>query len=104
MVKEVQKHKFLVCTCNSQNFAQNQKYFALSHNRETVTFRNSVMQPGDPLHQWLYQGGIKIISKAQLTKNNRFGMISFLKYLEENNELDIIYAVCTKVPVKLFIW
>ena len=41
-VKEVKMHKFLVCACKSQDFAQSQKFFARSHDRETVTFRNSV--------------------------------------------------------------
>ena len=40
-VKEVKMHKFLVCACKSQDFAQSQKFFAQSHDRETVTFRNS---------------------------------------------------------------
>ena len=46
--KSLKKHNFLVCACNSQdfaatqeNFAQNQENFARSHNRATVTFRNS---------------------------------------------------------------
>ena len=34
-------HKFLVCTYKSQDFAQSQTIFARSHDRETVTFRNS---------------------------------------------------------------
>ena len=34
-------HKFLVCLYNSQDFAQTQEYFAWSHDRETMTFRNS---------------------------------------------------------------
>ena len=33
---------FLVCTYNSQDFAQIQENLARSHVRETVTFRNSV--------------------------------------------------------------
>ena len=41
-VKEVKMHKFLVCTCESQDFAQSQKNLAGLHDRETVTFRNSV--------------------------------------------------------------
>ena len=40
-VQEVKMHKFLVCACKSQDFAQSQKKFARSHDRETVTFRNS---------------------------------------------------------------
>ena len=40
-VKEVKKHQFLVCACKSEDFAQSQKNFARSHDRETVTFRNS---------------------------------------------------------------
>ena len=40
-VKEVKMHKLLVCACESQDFAQSQKKFARSHDRETVTFRNS---------------------------------------------------------------
>ena len=40
-VKEVKMHNFVVCACKSQDFAQSQKYFALSHDRETVTFKNS---------------------------------------------------------------
>ena len=39
-VKEVQMHKFIVCACKSQDFAQSKKNFARSHNRETMTFRN----------------------------------------------------------------
>ena len=40
-VKEVKMHKFLVFACKSQDFAQIQKKFARSHDRMTVTFRNS---------------------------------------------------------------
>ena len=40
-VKEVKMHKFLVFACKSQDFAQIQKNFARSHDRVTVTFRNS---------------------------------------------------------------
>ena len=32
-------HKFVVCAYKSQDFAQSQKFFTLSHNREIVTFR-----------------------------------------------------------------
>ena len=35
-VKEVKMHIFLVCACKSQDFAQSQKIFARSHDRETV--------------------------------------------------------------------
>ena len=42
-VKKVKMHKFLVCECNSQDFAQGQKKFAWSHNRMTARFRNSVL-------------------------------------------------------------
>ena len=41
MVKEVKMHRFLVCTYKSQDFAQIQENFARSHDRVTVTFRNS---------------------------------------------------------------
>ena len=40
-IKEVKRHKFLVCACKFQDFAQSQKNFARSHDRETVTFRKS---------------------------------------------------------------
>ena len=40
-VKDAKMHKFLVCACKYQDFAQSQKFFARSHDRETVTFRNS---------------------------------------------------------------
>ena len=40
-VKEVKMLKFLVCAYKSQYFGQSQKFFARSHDRETVTFRNS---------------------------------------------------------------
>ena len=40
--KEVKMHIFLVCTDNSQDFAQTAENFARSHNCQTVTFRNSV--------------------------------------------------------------
>ena len=40
-VKEVKIHKFVVCVYKSQDFAQSQKIFARSHDRETVIFRNS---------------------------------------------------------------
>ena len=40
--KEVKMPKFLVCPYNFQEFAQTQEKFARSHDRETVTFRNSV--------------------------------------------------------------
>ena len=39
--KEVKMHKYLVCACKSQDFAQSQKFFAWSHDRVTVTFNNS---------------------------------------------------------------
>ena len=39
--REVKMHTFLGCTYNSQDFAQTQENFARSHDRETVTFRNS---------------------------------------------------------------
>ena len=39
-VKEAKIHIFLVCACKSQDFAQSQKIFVRSHNRETVTFIN----------------------------------------------------------------
>ena len=39
--KEAKKHKFLVCAYNSQHFAQTQENVARSHDRATVTFRNS---------------------------------------------------------------
>ena len=42
MKKKVGKmHNFLVCTYHSQNFAQIPENFARSHDRETVTFKNS---------------------------------------------------------------
>ena len=47
-VKEVNVHTFLVCAYKSQDFAQSQENFAWLHDRETVTFRNSV---GIPLPQ-----------------------------------------------------
>ena len=34
-------HKFSVCAYNSQDFAQTPENFARSHDRVTVTFRNS---------------------------------------------------------------
>ena len=40
-VKEVEMNKSVVSAYKSQDFAQSQKFFAWSHNRETVTFRNS---------------------------------------------------------------
>ena len=40
-VKEVKMHNFLVCAYKSQDFAQNLKKFAQSHDCMTVTFRNS---------------------------------------------------------------
>ena len=43
--KEVEMQKKIVCKYNSQDFAQTQRNFARSHDRETVTFRNSVWCP-----------------------------------------------------------
>ena len=40
-VKEVKMHKFLVCAYKSQDFAQSLENYARSHDRDTVTFRNS---------------------------------------------------------------
>ena len=40
-MKKKKMHKFLVCACKSQDFAQNQKKIALSHNRTTGTFKSS---------------------------------------------------------------
>ena len=40
-VKEVQMHDVLVFTYKSQDFTQSQENFVRSHDRETVTFRNS---------------------------------------------------------------
>ena len=41
-------HQFLVCAYKSQDFAQSQKNCARSHDRETVTFRNSDTAPFPP--------------------------------------------------------
>ena len=41
-VKDVKMHKLWVSAYKSQDFAQGQENFARSHDRETVTFRNSV--------------------------------------------------------------
>ena len=41
-VKEVKIHIFLVYAYKSQDFAQSNRNFARSHDRMTVTFRNSV--------------------------------------------------------------
>ena len=50
-VKEVEMHTFLVCAYKSQDFAQSQKKIARSHDRETVSFRNSEQtQIGMKLH------------------------------------------------------
>ena len=43
-VIEDKMHKFLVCAYKSQDFAQNQKCFALLHDCETVTIRNSAWE------------------------------------------------------------
>ena len=40
-LKEVKMHKFLVCAYKYQDFAQSRNNFARSHDRETVTIRNS---------------------------------------------------------------
>ena len=48
-VKEVKMHNFVVCACKSQDFAQNQKIFAWSHDRVTKTFRNSVNRRPFPI-------------------------------------------------------
>ena len=40
-LNDVKMHKFLVCKYKSQDFGQIQENFARSHDRETVTFRNS---------------------------------------------------------------
>ena len=45
--KEVKMHKFLVCACKSQDFAQIQNFFARLHDCETMTFRNSAARKGD---------------------------------------------------------
>ena len=39
---------FPACTYKSQNFAQSQKFFAPSHDGDTVTFRNS--EPSQSKH------------------------------------------------------
>ena len=59
-VKEVKMHIFLVCTYKSQDFAQNLKLFARSHDRETVTFRNSAWQP----NRTILTSSVKAIMKA----------------------------------------
>ena len=50
--KQVKIHKFLVCAYKSWNFAQSQENFARSHDRVTVTFRNSDYWP---LQMWLHR-------------------------------------------------
>ena len=42
-VKEVKMHKFLLSEYKTHDFAQSQENFARSHDRVTVTFRNSEM-------------------------------------------------------------
>ena len=41
MVKEVKMNKFLFSAFKSQDFVQSQENFAQSHDRVTMTFRNS---------------------------------------------------------------
>ena len=45
--KAVKIHNFFVCTYKSQDFAQRQKMFAWSQDRETVTFRNSGLEDSE---------------------------------------------------------
>ena len=49
-------HNFLVCAYKSQDFAQNLKNFARSHDRETVTFRNSGLKLWGKFHEHI--GGV----------------------------------------------
>ena len=42
-LNKVKLHKFSIYACKSQYFAQSQKIFARSHDRETVTIRNSAL-------------------------------------------------------------
>ena len=42
-VKEVKIHQFLICAYKSQDFAQSKENVGRSHDRETVTFRNSAV-------------------------------------------------------------
>ena len=44
--KVVKMHKFLGCAYNFQDLAQTQENFARSHDRDTVTFRNSDLGKG----------------------------------------------------------
>ena len=52
---------FLVCTYKFQDFAQSQTNFVRSHNRETVTFRNSA---------WVWRLSLQILQdKGDLLDN-----------------------------------
>ena len=48
---------FLVWVYTSQDFAQTQQNFARSHDRETVTFRNSALH-GQPPNQIVRPGAV----------------------------------------------
>ena len=50
-------HTFVVCACKFQDFAQSQKIFARSHDREIVTFRNSVLSSRPGWEPALSSGG-----------------------------------------------
>ena len=84
-VKEVKMHNFLDCACKSQNVAQSQKNFVRSHDRETVTFRNSdsssYYYPKEPqgvllFFCWkithLYWGYLKVYHKLQIEEDILF--------------------------------
>ena len=45
-------HQFLVCAYKSQDFVQSQENFARSHDRATVTFRNSENQKKEEGGNW----------------------------------------------------
>ena len=74
--KEVKMHKFLACSCKSQDFAQGQKNFARSHNRTTARFKNSVRHGCKDAS---FMGFSHFIFEHELTSENMYFPMNLAK-------------------------
>ena len=78
-------HNFFVCACKSQDLAQSQKKIARSHDRETVSFRNSEQELELGIHNSLLHGPrIKYLIEVHSSGNI---------YIIQENEGNIFLSV-----------
>ena len=108
--------KYLVCPYNSQEFAQTQENFARSHDRETVTFRNSGMvafsQPvSNTVPQYTQQDGLQrpnnLLFSLLLCRESFFvpwfWLLTFVNGSNKTFKKDTQYGTTHDIPKTLWL-